>query len=215
MNFQMPTVVGLTGYATVGKSTVAGILEQHGFVRFAFADGVREMALAIDPIVSSWAVLPTWDELHEANDPWDLDLKTMTAPLSEVVSEFGWTEAKKDAEVRRILQVVGTEVGRSIDPQVWVNKLAAKVYQSRAKLIVVDDVRFPNEANWIRHVAGGKVIRLHREGIEPANGHASETEIDRIDVDHHVHTGGGADPALTAAEVLSLVLPNVAHLVDV
>jgi len=203
MTFRKPVIVGLTGYATVGKTTVAAELEKRGFVRMSFADGVREMALAIDPIVDAYQ-LGRYPE-----DGWD------TERLSEVVGAAGWTEAKKNPEVRRILQVVGTEVGRAISPNVWVDRLAAKVYASRATHVVVDDVRFVNEANWIRHSAGGTMVRLHRTGVEAANGHASELEIDRLDVDLELwNDHDGVAPSLIEA-IISRCGPSLAHTVDV
>ena len=45
-------VIGLSGYASSGKDTVAQFLiEEHGFEKIAFADPIRNMLLAMNPIV--------------------------------------------------------------------------------------------------------------------------------------------------------------------
>ena len=44
--------VALMGRAGAGKDTVASILTEHrGYARVAFADPLKEMALAVDPII--------------------------------------------------------------------------------------------------------------------------------------------------------------------
>ena len=46
------TLVGLSGYAQVGKDTVGKILvEKYGFERVSFADKLREVLYALDPTV--------------------------------------------------------------------------------------------------------------------------------------------------------------------
>lgn len=98
---------------------------------------------------------------------------------------------------RRALQTLGTEWGRALAPDIWVNL----VLQRCASLsqfydhFVVTDVRFKNEVDAIVN-NGGIVIKLVRDGVsEPVSlvqriigsfrnrwqSHQSETEIDGID----------------------------------
>ncbi len=168
-DIKLPFVLGLAGRKRAGKTTLAEALEERGWVKLSFADPVRELALKLDPIVTCRS---------EGPDPWNYEAFS----LSDIVEGVGWDTAKEDhPEVRRILQVVGTELGRAFDPDIWVNKLAARVYKypPDAK-IVIDDVRFPNEANKIRHAWGGKVVLL--EGGEGGDDHESESHFDRLDV---------------------------------
>ena len=52
-----------------------------------------------------------------------------------------------------------------------------KDMKERGSPMVVDDLRFPNEAMMIREL-GGEVWELHRRNFEPANdNHASEAGI--------------------------------------
>jgi len=76
---------------------------------------------------------------------------------------------------RYLLQRVGTECFREMWEDVWVFHLMEQI-ESTTGLCVVDDVRFPNEAEYIRS-RGGVIWRLHREGIEPTGEHSSEKPL--------------------------------------
>lgn len=149
-------IVGLCGYAGVGKDCAAEALVACGWQRVAFADAVRDVALAIDPIIDS-------DDRR----------------LHDIISIGGWAMAKQYGEVRRLLQHVGTEAGRKIlGENIWVDTAMRKVNGDT----VFSDVRFPNEVAAIRE-RGGKIVRITRPGVGPVNGHASETAIDDIKAD--------------------------------
>jgi hypothetical protein len=147
------TVIGLAGYAQSGKDTLANMLvEQQGYTRLAFADVLRECLYALDP-----------------------SLRTPRATLRNYVDHLGWDEAKRNPEVRELLQRLGTEVGRNIlGPDIWVETAMRKVEPGGK--YVFTDVRFPNEADAIARI--GKVIRIIRTGYGPVNGHPSETAVD-------------------------------------
>ncbi|MGH3628213.1 MAG: hypothetical protein ACRDRL_12350 [Sciscionella sp.] len=149
-------LIGLSGYARSGKDTVASVLADHGFRRVGFADSLREVALALDPTI-------------EASS------HARSARLSTLISVYGW-EYSKDAwpDVRRVLQRLGTEVGRKFfGDNVWVDLALAKVTGPT----VFTDCRFPNEAAAIRS-RGGEVWRVKRPGFGPVNAHPSETGLD-------------------------------------
>ncbi len=157
-------VIGLSGYAGVGKDTVARICAaRFRFERLAFADGVREALLAVDPIVA----LPSPDNLSRSH-----------ARLAEVVEAFGWEQAKREIpEVRRLQQRVGTDMGRDqLGEDVWVDRALTKL-ASLGERVVVTDVRFPNEAHALREI-GAHVVRITRPGFGPLNGHVSEIALD-------------------------------------
>lgn len=147
--------VGIYGPAGVGKDSLAdALVRRFEFSRVAFADPVREMALAIDPYV------------HTAET---------TARLSTVIEAEGWDAAKRNhTDVRRFLQRLGTEGVRSFVPTFWTD-LAEKTALELGGPVVFPDVRFETEARMIVK-AGGIVVQM--EGAPTLEGavsfHASE-----------------------------------------
>lgn len=155
-------LVGLVGYAGSGKDAAAEALVAVGWTRVAFADPVRQMALAIDPLIPCHV--------------------SRSGHLSAFVAAVGWTEAKRHPEVRRLLQRIGTEAVRDLLGQdVWVT-LARRKIAAAGTSVVVTDVRFPNEAALIRS-HGGALLRVTRPGVSAVNGHVSDQSVDAIQVD--------------------------------
>lgn len=161
-----PLVVGLSGKKRAGKDTFARVLvEERGFHRVAFADPLREAALALDPIV---ALGPMFQSI--VGEP---DARVLR--LSQVVEGEGWEAAKERPEVRRTLQRYGVAI-REIDPGFWI-RAALRTIEAVPGPIVVTDVRFPNEAEAISDL-GGHVVRVNRPGLASADEHESETALD-------------------------------------
>jgi hypothetical protein len=92
---------------------------------------------------------------------------------------------------------VGTDVGRGwLDPEVWVNALRAKAVSfleaNPDGLVIVDDVRFRNEAALVREL-GGVMIGVERPGATvsaaraAAEGHLTMVDMDAVIVnDSHL-----------------------------
>lgn len=159
------TLIGMSGYAGSGKDTAAQVLiDEYGFTRIAFADVLREMALAIDPYVYLGSV------------PDDAGIRFIGEyrRLYDVINMYGWDIAKNYFEdVRRLLQRLGTEAGRQIlGENIWVDTALRRAEGD----VVVTDVRFPNELQAI-YEQDGIVIRVERPGVGPRNDHPSETAL--------------------------------------
>jgi hypothetical protein len=160
-------IIGLSGYAQVGKDTVAQILvEEYGFTRIGFADIIKKAAYILDPLI-------TMDGMR----------------LAHAVDKYGWEGSKQVPEVRRILQVLGSEIGRDlIDPQIWVELTMHSVHVDDK--IVISDVRFRNEAEEIKWKQG-QVWRISRiDKGAPVNIHRSETDMDSWDFDQYISNNG-------------------------
>jgi hypothetical protein len=174
-------IIGLSGYARSGKDTVAELLVlNYGFKRLAFADGIRDALVALNPILFDG---------HR---------------LNEVVHMYGWEIAKAKSEVRRLLQVMGTEVGRKlINEDVWVSLLFNKV--NTDERIIIPDVRFPNEARMIEE-KGGEVWRINRHNHSAVNDHISEHAMDNHMFKRVVYNDGTLDDL---AEEIFMLMHNV------
>jgi cytidylate kinase len=84
---------------------------------------------------------------------------------------------------RDLMKSLGTEWGREkVGQDIWVDLLMARIDQCDSHSAVIDDVRFPNEAQAIRK-RGGVVIELSRDGINYDGSHASEEGLDPSDID--------------------------------
>lgn len=164
-----PKIIGLTGYARSGKDTVGEILtSQHGFTRLAFADGVRNLAARIDPI-----------------------LDNNGRRLSSYIEQEGWEDSKVHPEVRQFLQTLGVAVRDTLGASLWIDALFRKAVRLGTP-VVITDVRFVNEADAIRD-RGGVVWRVERPGTGPVNGHVSETAMDGYIPDYTIYNVASLD----------------------
>jgi len=154
-----PLLLGVSGYPRSGKDAFAEVLvNEYGFTKVAFADKLKEMALAIDPIVHA-----------EARDG------SRVMRLGEVIHLYGWEHAKDHfPEVRRFLKYLATEGVRAQDPDFWARSAFAEVVKHPR--VVMPDVRFVNEFDAIRF-ADGINIRINRPGLDESDTHRSETEL--------------------------------------
>lgn len=157
-------LIAFSGLKGSGKDTAAEVLvNEYGFTRIAFADAVRETAIVINPIV--WA---------------DPDETGASVRLSDVIEQFGWDFSKRTyGEVRRLLQIIGTEVGRMLfGENVWIDILKKRFPDINSPEVkyVITDCRFDNEVDFV-HASGGDVCWINRPGLT-SDGHSSEnTEI--------------------------------------
>lgn len=184
-------ILGISGYAQVGKDTVAGFTQERGLIPVAFADKLRESMLALDPIVGV---------VVDADD--DGTVNTLQVHrYSEAMDQLGYEAAKTQIpEVRALLQRMGTEVGRNVlGGDVWVNALMDSL--DPAKDYVITDMRFPNEWAAVRK-ASGSTVRIERPGVGPVNDHPSEVSLDGFSFDYVIVNNGTLDDLREKVEVL-------------
>lgn len=154
------TIIGLTGLAGTGKDSAAAYLcQEYGFVQAAFADPLRSMVLQF---------------LEEAG----LDHAWLTERRCKerLITGLG-------VSARALMQTLGTEVGRALHPDLWVRHLGLRLGLDGQPgstpvhdRIVISDVRFGNEAAWLR-ARGGRLVRLHRDTAAGVRPHASEQQV--------------------------------------
>lgn len=162
-------LVGLSGAIGCGKDTLADhLVERHGFTKMSFADPLRAAASILYGIPLS----------HFQ----DRDLKE--APLPGFVGPDG-----RPMSPRRVLLFLGTEIGRGISENLWIDRMLMRC-AARSKLgsgqaaVVISDVRFENEASFVRSLGGATLAFIERPTNEhlaksTGTGHASENGIAR------------------------------------
>jgi hypothetical protein len=73
------------------------------------------------------------------------------------------------------------------DENFWVDYALNSVVDGTK--VVIADVRYPNEADAIKAL-GGKVYRVERDGVGPANAHASENALEGYEFDGTLYNQG-------------------------
>lgn len=144
-------LIGIMGLARVGKDTAtAHLCDTYGMESYAFADPIKSMLTGV------------FGDLFRDGD--------REAPID-------WLGKSP----RQLMQTLGTEWGREIvHPDLWV-LVADQMWKKYQEIgwgagVVLSDVRFRNEAEWIL-AQGGLLISLSRDGVAAVATHVSEQNI--------------------------------------
>jgi hypothetical protein len=161
------TAIGLGGFAGSGKNLAAKALlgTPFHYSERAFARPLKATALRANPYIEGGLRLK--DHYAKCNQDWDV--------------------AKQHPEVRRFLQELGVGMRECIDTDVFVNVMWRSIEHSN---VVFTDVRFENEARFIREFLHGVLVLIKRPGVSPAGGHQSETRILQMGWDYTIDNDG-------------------------
>lgn len=152
VRMKRPVLIGLTGKARSGKDTVAKLLQKHNALQtISFAEPIRAALRGM---------------MHLTDEHFHGKLKEQ---------ELEWLGKSP----RQLMQLLGTEWGRHlVNENIWL-LLAQRQIEAAHKIglpVVVTDVRFENEAKFIRE-QGGVLWHIYRNGVESVNSHASEAGV--------------------------------------
>ena len=146
-------------------------------------------------------------EVH-AHLPRETRLYSFASSLKAVARVLGMRA--KDGP---LLQALGTDVFRKLDPDIWVRVLKYQIEEEAPKCALISDVRFPNEANYIRNSGGilVKVVRLEKGRKWVAKdrdpNHPSEIALDSYPFHYTIEAESGDLGKLgQAARDLAIVL---------
>ncbi len=168
-------LIGLAGRAGSGKTTVANYLyDRHRFCPLAFANPIKHALMMMFDMT-----------LHQ------LDGNTK----EETIDWLGRSP-------RYLMQTLGTEWGREmVHEDLWLmlatrnlqscKKNWIEVFRCKPFMAVYSDVRFENEAAWIRD-RGGVVAHVVRDTGRSSE-HASEAGVELIDGDWRIDNDGSLD----------------------
>lgn len=165
---KLPPIIAITGTIGSGKSTLLKhLVDKYGYVEMNFADALKEIGAIFG--FTNEQLYGTQEQKLEVHEKWNISARTF-------------------------LQKVGTEIFRDSLPKaipamiftygVWVDILQQR-YTKLGKRIVIGDLRFLNEARFVRDNGGIIVRTLRNNKVSSATGiefkHASELELNSID----------------------------------
>lgn len=196
----MLRLVGLSGEARCGKSSLSGML--------SIGLDYYEYSLSA-PIKDLMCALFNWDERHregdlketevEVNPSWeDFVDEWVCTPIGELLNidmsesaymdlldilfpEHDWNGDLPSISPRRAYQLFGTEYGRARRSTIWLDLAKAELDAAIAEDsgLIICDIRFPNEHRWLSQNAG-LMVHVRRDGAQHVikdTGHSSETGL--------------------------------------
>lgn len=169
--------IGLGGRLAAGKDVVADHLaKEHGFIKVGMSDPLLKILLITDP----------WIPTNATEGPHEHHAHGEFVRASWLVAHVGYVEAKKNPEVRRLLQMIGDNAGRRIHgEQVWIDYHERTIAQAleRGDNVVLTGARYPNEVQLVERL-GGTSVWVDRPGNragEQVAAHESENSVDGDD----------------------------------
>jgi hypothetical protein len=170
-------LIGLTGKANAGKDRFGEYLNRSlGYEIYSFAGPLKDACCQL----FGWSrfQIDHDREFKEAIDP-----------------RWGFSP-------RHAMQKMGTEYGREmLRDDLWLVMATNRLAELEKGMLVLD-VRFENEAAWIRD-NGGLLIHIERPGNTKVLSHVSENGVEFQDGDEVVVNSGSLDALLVKAQNLA------------
>ena len=178
-------LIGFAGRKRCGKTTLAKLLqEEENAIIITIADYLKYLCCDLMNM--------SYEELIEKKDngyTFDIIPDERWFKIIDKRTNIGVDNIKKELEnkhittIRELLQVIGTDVIRKYNENWHVQKMIDEIESySEDKLIVIDDVRFPNEKEAILN-RSGEVFFILRPNILEVSNHVSETSLTWQDFD--------------------------------
>jgi len=169
--------IGISGKARSGKDTFAEMLAKElnkeaypPYVMMAFANELKMKCQEAFDL--SWDQL--WGNEKEVQDKrYPKPREIFEDAVMKGVKKVNWYWT-----AREIMQNFGAFY-RTIDNEFWIKNLFKVAEQKEYNNIIITDVRYINEADYILNMSGA-VIRVERENKDDVHGmeHPSEVELD-------------------------------------
>ncbi|QIG57925.1 deoxynucleoside monophosphate kinase [Microbacterium phage PauloDiaboli] len=201
----MSQIIGIGGKLASGKDAISDYLvENHGWVKIGMSDALAEALYVLDPYVPIHLPDPATGKGLRNFLSRFLDRKKRTVEIadfqrySDLFDEVGYVEAKTNEEVRRLLQKLGTEVGRKIiSESVWTDIIVrrAKEAAKTAPGVIITGIRYPNELGMITDELDGELWWVVRPSLQAGSNseHSSENSVRETDFDRTIRNDGTLD----------------------
>lgn len=174
-------LIGISGKKQVGKSTSGIILDY--IYKYAGEDPAF-----LSPYVKEEVIKRIY---HTEHCPHYIKsfaniLKLMAANLCNV-NRYDYEDGKFKSEIdpttglthREVLQKIGESIRNTFGEDIWIKALFNEGYDPKHDTWIITDVRYRNEADYIKD-KGGILIRINRNTGYNDN-HKSETDLDDYD----------------------------------
>lgn len=225
----MSKLIGLTGKARSGKDTFASMVDNY----LRGQSGVpimRQYALA-SPIKNVINSLFGWDERHSDGYLKEVEVGVLNptreefratlnhfldisnVELSKMETSFHEHLLYRDSykseashtriSPRRAYQLFGTEVGRGVRDTIWLDQ--AQVLVDNGENLIITDIRFENEAEWLRR-QDGVLLHISRPSIEGVASHESEDGVKFMKGDLGISNEGNLEALQSKAETIKILL---------
>ena len=172
-------IIGFAGRKRSGKTTLAKYLKnEENAVIITIADFLKYLCCELMNM--------SYEELNEKKDNgyvFDIVPDDRWFKIIDKHTHIGIDNIKKELQdihilsIRQLLQIIGTDVIRKYNENWHVEKMVEEIQSySGDKLIVIDDVRFPNEREAILRLSG-EVFFIVRPNSLTISNHSSETAL--------------------------------------
>lgn len=170
-------LIGLGNKARQGKDFVANYMKEAypGIKLYSFAAQLK---------------LYCKEHHDQLLSQWQLAHQTKQIPAIKEDPIYGCTS---------ILQWFGTDIARRQNPNIWVDILRTNIKSDWPAIAIITDVRFPNEAEFVKENDGYmvEVIRVREDGTRYLDSsrdpkHTSECALDEYPYDFVIRVKDGA-----------------------
>lgn len=176
-----PKIIALCGRKECGKSTLGKICEEYGYKQISFAGPLKALICQLlncdvkyinthKTVINNYIF--TEHQMHIINDETGIPFDYIYDKLHDIVLPT----------IRDILQFLGTDVIRSFDPNWHVNKIK-EIIQKSPDNFYIDDVRFPNELEFVKSL-NGFCWYIVRPTLSNISNHISEISLNWYDLDN-------------------------------
>lgn len=166
-------IIAFCGRKESGKTELAKICENYGYILISFADSLKKLiSELISCNINDINKLKNIEKNYKfgAVDCNFISNETKI-PIDIVKKEI---LNKNFKTVRELLQIIGTNLIRKYNPDWHVEQLSKKIEPN--KKYVIDDVRFKNEAEFVKN-NNGDCWFIIRPKLDNISNHESETSL--------------------------------------